>query len=117
MLPQQTTCTQVTHVCQSQWLSIMSIPDIRLFFLPGRQRQPGAVFQLCPVTQSHIMSRFDSWVAGARVHCPRKHSSSQPRGSIPGIEPGTLRLPSLAQQTFSPEINVVPRAPVCATPD
>jgi len=57
-----------------------------LVILPGRQRQPGAVFQLCPVTQSQYV-RFNSWVAGARVRFLPKETQQQP-GIDPGEDPG-----------------------------
>ena len=54
------------------------ISPIFVMLLSGRQCQPGAVFQLCPVTQSHNMSRVDSWVAGARVRFLPKETQQQP---------------------------------------
>ena len=46
------------------------------------------LFFSCALSHNHNMSRFNSWVAGARVCFLPKETQQQP-----GIEPGTLRLP------------------------
>ena len=62
-----------------------------MLFHQGDSISQGLFFS-CALSHNHNMSQFNSWVAGARVcFLPKEHSSSQ--GSIPGIEPGTLRLP------------------------
>ena len=47
-----------------------------MLFYQGGQRQPEAVFQLCPGHTNHNISRLAAgWLGLGYVSCPRKHSS------------------------------------------
>jgi len=59
----------LANQCMPMMLSLIITKQQDFFcnvILPGRQHQPGAVFQLCPVTQTQYVP-FNSWVAEAWV--------------------------------------------------